>query len=387
MSEQTRGGSIDRNKKPPTQKILRKNHLLVIGIDKYSHGIPQLNNAVRDAKDFQKILLEHYQFEQSVPLFDKDATKDNILEAFDHMLATLTDNDNLVLYFSGHGELHDLTKRGYWIPVDATLGKRGDYLSNNDVVDFFKNCKAHHIFAIVDSCFSGALFQTRKLTNVAERLDNVPSRWLLTAGLKEPVSDGSFGSNSPFAKALIAHLKGNEQPALWVSDLCNRVLQGVVFNEDKQTPRGEPLPDVGHLGGQFVFYKKGYVPTATESVTLPNSTPERAIETPTDKEPVIPQKPASFATLDDLIVHFKLLIAEDLDEFFKEFNEKVDSKSRLFDNSILQRGSYNSTKRKQNEGVIRDDDAERSFARVRKAMTEYIDSMKAEDLKPEHRPG
>ena len=233
------------------------NHLLLIGIDKYANGIPILNNAVRDAEAVKQVLQEQYQFDPDFTqtLFNQEATKDAILDAFDFYLQNLSDQDNLIFYFSGHGEYLDLNKRGYWIPVDATEGKRGSFLSNNEVIDFINGLKARHVFGIVDSCFSAALF-SRKMDTQSQRLYATPSRWLLTAGRLEPVSDGTLGDHSPFAKTLISQLSYNANPYLWTSELCDKVLKGLSYNNDKQVPRGEPLQNAGHQGGQFIFIKQ-----------------------------------------------------------------------------------------------------------------------------------
>lgn len=105
---------------------LKTNHLLVIGIDDYADkGIPNLNNAVRDAQRFVEILHTNYQFEpaNTITLYNTDATKDSILAVFDRLIHTLGKEDNLILYFSGHGDLIESINRGYWIPTEARLEK------------------------------------------------------------------------------------------------------------------------------------------------------------------------------------------------------------------------------------------------------------------------
>ena len=87
-----------------------KNYLLLIGIDKYPKDIPQLNNAVKDAIAFRNVLWEQYQFEpsQTIELFDEQATRSAIIRTFDDLIKRISDQDNLVFYFSGHGG--DLSK-------------------------------------------------------------------------------------------------------------------------------------------------------------------------------------------------------------------------------------------------------------------------------------
>ncbi len=371
-------GSFRKEEKSST---LRRNHLLIIGIDQYDNDIPKLNNAVRDANAFQEVLMKNFQFEAQniTSLFDQQATKKNILATFDQLLEQLTDQDNLVLYFSGHGELHEVTDRGYWIPVDAVNGDRSTFLSNSEVVDFFKFCKAHHIFSVIDSCFSGSLFEANRGNTVQERLDNIPSRWLLTAGRKEPVSDGALGKNSPFATSLLVHLRNNEEGSLWCSDLCNRVLRAVSFNSQDQTPRGEPLQNVGHQGGQFVFYKKDYIPKEKpneqepETGTLKGSSSSMTTES----------KPQTF---DELKQDLKRRVAMDIGQVFDPLNNMLNPNSKYFNLLIVQQSSYNGISKNIREGIIEEKDARTSLNQITKAVTSYIDKFGIADLKPEFIP-
>jgi len=249
----------------------KTNHLLIIGIDAYANDIPSLYNAVRDANNFRTTFLEAYDFEATncTVLLNEEATRGNIIATFANLLNKLTEEDNLIFCYSGHGIQVKQGKgnRGYWIPYDATLGHEWTYLPNEEITLLFRNSKAHHIFGIVDSCFSGSLFISRSLSAAEAKVTSYPSRWLLTAGRLEPVGDGALGENSPFATALLAQLKGNPANTLWTADLCNAVLRNVGHNTTNQTPRGEPLQNVGHQGGQFVFVKKGGV---TEITIAPN---------------------------------------------------------------------------------------------------------------------
>ncbi|HHH50042.1 MAG TPA: caspase family protein [Saprospiraceae bacterium] len=389
MSDTKRNMGRGDDKLAPQKKKLRKNHLLVIGIDKYQNGISPLNNAVRDAKAFKSILLEKYQFtaKNVKELYNETATKDAILDAFDYYWNTLTDDDNLIIYFSGHGEIHQITQKGYWIPVDAKLGTRASYLSNNEVADFYKYLKAHHVFGIVDSCFSGALFSTRKLTSRSEQLDNIPSRWLLTAGRKELVSDGSLGDNSPFAKSLITQLKYNEENALRVSKLCDNVLDGVKFNTNKQTPRGEPLQNVGHQGGQFVFYAKNFEPleadTASDRQPIDPFPTRDTLDEPIVKE--TQRKGLSFNTFPELQFELKKKMVDGLEEAFDEIEKVLDPSSKKSMDLIMAKARHSEAMRNQNLGIATQQQINLTMNQIRAQLAYLIDKMEVDDLKEELR--
>jgi sulfatase modifying factor 1 len=248
----------------------RKNYLLAIAIDKYEH-LPRLYNAVGDAEAFAALLQEKYQFDPQYTtlLRDQEATRRNIYQSLDRLVQTVTPQDNLVLYFSGHGEFREQMDEGYWIPVDADRDAYFDFIPNQQIQHYLKRINSHHSFVVVDSCFSGALFTNRNL-EPTERLETVPSRWLLTSGRKELVSDGKPGDHSPFAENILLFLKQNQQPSLPISRLIDDVVHATAANA-RQTPRGEPIQDTGHKGGQFVFHLKRDEEVAWQAALAANS--------------------------------------------------------------------------------------------------------------------
>lgn len=231
------------------------NYLFVIAIDAYVH-CPKLYNCINDAEGLIDILTTQYEFDAKyiTTLFNEEATEGNIFKAFRKLITKVTAKDNVIIYFSGHGEYDEVFDEGYWIPVNARLGAHEDFVPNSKIKNILEAIKSKHTFLIADSCFSGSLFTQFKSAAVAERLENDPSRWGLTAGRNEVVSDGQMGDHSPFADSLLYHLKENEVP-LGVATLCNRVIENVVASAE-QTPRGEPLKVKGHRGGQFFFHPK-----------------------------------------------------------------------------------------------------------------------------------
>ncbi|MBK9489906.1 MAG: caspase family protein [Haliscomenobacter sp.] len=81
-----------------------KNYLLAIAIDDYQH-CSKLSNAVKDVEVFIQLMLSRYNFETENITFIKDdqANKKSIERAFLHLIKTVTPQDNLIVYFSGHG--------------------------------------------------------------------------------------------------------------------------------------------------------------------------------------------------------------------------------------------------------------------------------------------
>lgn len=230
-----------------------KNYLLVIGINDYAH-CPKLHNAVKDAREITTVLKKRFRFEtdQITELYDEEATKRNIYDTLRMLASKITKSDNFLFYFSGHGEYDKIFQIGYWVPVEAEKNAVDEYIPNSEIRNILSAIKSHHTFLMVDSCFSGVLFAKGNNRNGSLHKERDASRWGLTAGRNEIVTDGIKGTNSPFAKSILYELRNTDDP-LGVSELCDKVLEVVSANAN-QTPRGEPIKVDGHQGGQFVFH-------------------------------------------------------------------------------------------------------------------------------------
>ena len=230
-----------------------RNYLLVIGVNTYSQWNP-LHNAVKDCNDLSQVLTEEYTFDKNnvFSLYNHEATRENILEMFERLQKQLGPNDNLVIYYAGHGYYDAESGLGYWVPSNARLNKIPDYIRNSTIHDYLKTIKTKHTFLIADACFAGSLFAVNRGNVMGE---NYPSRWAFTSGNIERVWDGQPGSNSPFAHYLIRCLKENTKKKLYVEDLINSV-KPLVERNTEQHPIGNPLRSVGDEGGNFAFRRR-----------------------------------------------------------------------------------------------------------------------------------
>ena len=231
-----------------------KNHLFAVGIDNYSDGIRPLSNCVRDALRIADVLKAKYHFEDILTLMDQKATLENIIEELAVYTEKLTEQDNLIIYYSGHGYLKNGI--GYLVPADAKNGKIYGLLNNEQLKSYIKNCNAKHILLIVDSCYSGSfLLKDKDLTELKgfnREAIKYPSRWVLAAGRIETVSDGEYGKHSPFATTLLTYLEENTDKVFSVSDLAQYV-KNTTPHISAQTPIAGVLKDANDLGGEFIF--------------------------------------------------------------------------------------------------------------------------------------
>ena len=227
-----------------------KNYLLAIGIDDYQH-VGKLSNAVRDARMVSEILADRFGFKEIQTLFDAKATRRAIRNTLREQINRVGKEDNLVIYYSGHGHYDKVLEDAYWVPYDARFGDDTDYISYDFIRRNVAKMQAHHIFMIVDSCYSGAVMVRENQTPL-KRLEKDPSRWILASGRNEVVPDGISGKNSPFATQLLDVLERYAGEGIRVSELVNKVTTAVI-HDSFQTPIGRPLFNVGDKGGELVF--------------------------------------------------------------------------------------------------------------------------------------
>jgi tetratricopeptide (TPR) repeat protein len=232
---------------------------LVIGNDNYQ-SLPRLETAVADAQAVTRVLERSYGFETTVLT---NATRAGILDALDGLRRRLRDDDNLLIYYAGHGWLDRDAGRGYWQPVDADEDRRANWLSNADITDTLKAVQARHVMVVADSCYSGTMTRTasRGVSVTARppgyiaRLARLRSRTVLSSGGLEPVADRGSGGHSVFAKALLDVLRDNAA-LIDGTDLFAKVRQQVRLNAE-QTPQYQNIRMAGHeVGGDFLFVRR-----------------------------------------------------------------------------------------------------------------------------------
>lgn len=235
---------------------------LVIGINNYSGEWKPLQNAVNDAKAVAAQLSSLYEFESIKTLYNEQATRTNILKEYEWLIANVRENDNLLIFYSGHGDYKENLQRGYWVPVDATTGSVSEMISNTDIKDFLGAIKSKHTFLIADACFSGDIFRGKTLTIPYEnsfkyynQIYSKPSRTAMTSGGLEPVMDGGKEGHSVFTYYLLKSLGSNQNKFFDASQLFNDIKVAVI-NNSNQTPGFSPIVNTGDEGGQFIFIKK-----------------------------------------------------------------------------------------------------------------------------------
>jgi len=236
------------------QKKSSNYHALLIAVQDYNDlGIKDLSKPIQDANLLKAVLLKEYTFDSSSVTLLTNPTKEMIINEMIKLQGELNENDNLLVYYSGHGI--NKNEVGYWLPSNAMLENRSNWLSNSEFRDYLNGIKTEHTLVIADACFSGSIFNGafRDVESFpCEEMAKVKSRRAMTSGANTVVPDESV-----FLKYLCTILSNNEQSCLSAEELYVRIKPSVISNSpNNQIPQFGILPQVGDEGGNFVFRKK-----------------------------------------------------------------------------------------------------------------------------------
>jgi len=228
---------------------------LIIGNEKYEDSsFPNLDNPIRDARSLEKTLIENYTFEAENITFIENATRDDIIQSLDKLADVITEEDNLLIFYAGHGDYNPESNNGFWIPTDAKRTVKTNWFRNSTLADYLKEINSKHTLLITDACFAGSIFAMRSVGNnpdrAYEKLYELPSRKAMTSGMLTEVPD-----RSSFTRYLIERLQDNQDTYLSSEQLFSSFKIAVIRNSDA-VPRYGEIRNVGDEGGDFIFLKK-----------------------------------------------------------------------------------------------------------------------------------
>jgi Caspase domain/Sel1 repeat len=242
---------------------LGKYYALVIGNQKYQK-LPRLNTPEADASDIAALLKDRYGFTVTLLL---NATRWEIMEELNKLRSVVTEKDNLLVYYAGHGQIDRVNSLANWLPIDADSTSTANWIANSTLTETWNTMSAKHILVVADSCYSGAmtrssmgqllpgLSEEERLTQL-KSLAVSPSRTVLTSGGVSPVMDGGGGRHSIFAQNFIDILSENQDFLLGrqLSDVLSaRVLNIARRLNFEQRPEYAPIRFAGGESGDFIF--------------------------------------------------------------------------------------------------------------------------------------
>jgi hypothetical protein len=252
-------GSIYGNYNPDSSTY----HLLIICNQNYldKDWMP-LRWPIQDGNRLKNVLVNKYSFKLHNVTMLIDPSRAQMFSAFQKYLKALNRNDNLVIFYAGHGFYDQDMNMGYWIPKDGEVKNPSNWFANDELKRLIKAINTQHTLVIADACFAGTLTRGQNTNpkkgevnweetlpeNMITTRYGLKSRKVMTSGALEQVPD-----KSDFIYALTDILENSTLRYLTAEQLFDRIKKSVT----RQIPLFSVIPDTGHeTGGDFIFRLK-----------------------------------------------------------------------------------------------------------------------------------
>lgn len=215
--------------------------------------IPDLKTPIRDANQLREILISQYTFDSTDVDTLYNRSREDILETIIARCKKMTDKDNLLIFYAGHGDT-SLDKignvDGYLVPSSAKNDLTSYYITSEEIFKALMKSHAKHILLLLDACYSGTFTRTLSpvVPNDIEKQYKLDSRKVMASGNVEEVPD-----NSEFLYYLTKYLKENDKERyvsakdLW-EDISGKIKSTLA--------QYGALDKAGDFGGQFIFEKR-----------------------------------------------------------------------------------------------------------------------------------
>jgi len=249
----------------PRDVKLGRYFAVVIGNNTYRDAqYPSLKSAVSDATAVSNVLKTRYGYQTTLVL---NASRLEMLTALSAMRDKMKPEDNLLVYYAGHGELSSNGATGYWVPTDGAGNNAKSWISNAAISDILSSLPAKHIMVVADSCYSGSMTRAPvpnlnaatspdKWNAYVKTMASGRSRTALTSGGVQPVPDTGSGNHSYFARAFLNVLQDNNR-LMEAQRLYREVSTSLALNSINspipQNPQYAPIRYAGHESGDFFF--------------------------------------------------------------------------------------------------------------------------------------
>ena len=157
---------------------------LVIGVDAYEHVSP-LKGAVNDARDIAQTLTAAGVSDLTT-LYDADASRQAILDAWQNLVARSSLGDVLVLSYAGHGAQEEEWVKGseadgfdevfLLAGFNVTAPGNGERLRDDDIAAMLRAAGDRSVLVLADSCHSGTMTRSvdPRITRLGTRLVGLP---------------------------------------------------------------------------------------------------------------------------------------------------------------------------------------------------------------------
>jgi WD40 repeat protein len=232
-------------------------HVAIVAIGDYlpSSGYDPLSPSVlQDATDLESYFKNrapktgdsYTQINVRKPLLGRDATLQNIKTEFAAIIKEAKEDDEVLLFLSGHGSVPPGQEEFFFIPANGQFRRESETgLSTAMLVDFVRELPARRVLLVIDACQSGGVLDS--LVKVAEAKAAADVRYAATQSDqarrdREQLGIHVLAAASPFQGALIVDgtdlfgtslLTGLRDSTQQKTDICVSTL-GKVISEALQ---------------------------------------------------------------------------------------------------------------------------------------------------------
>ncbi|MFZ4414420.1 MAG: caspase family protein, partial [Bacteroidales bacterium] len=255
----SRGVTLIYDKASKNYIKVGKFYALLIGIEKYEDSFyPTLTEPLNDVTELKSVLISKYTFDSTNVRVLQNPSKNEIFRALIFYRDSLTPDDNLFVFYAGHGCYDKKADMGYLIPSDADNKNDATWVSYQDIRSKFNVIEAKHILLIADACFAGSVFRSvdsirpEHVDAMTRERISTRSRTAFTSADLKPVPD-----KSEFLKYLTSALENNLSPLLLSEDLYINTRNTLKVGTSKKDPvKWGALQDCNDMGGDFVFVRR-----------------------------------------------------------------------------------------------------------------------------------
>jgi WD40 repeat protein len=233
-------------------------HILTIGVSEYASDsrFPQLPWAVPSAKAIEAFFRDQ-QSSARKPyatvrvwngLYNKDATRDHIQETLLEMAKQIKEDDVVLIYFAGHGQVSVGSEMFYFVSADKqSLDLQNTALSTAMIAEALRNMPARRIMLIVDACQSGGAIEAlSKIGSIKAQIELLRIRQEHGA----PTDDNGIGMHLIAATLPLSYAAG---PANGESVLAETLLKAL------------SLPDLQVTADRVSNYVKDQLPSLSKA--------------------------------------------------------------------------------------------------------------------------
>jgi len=281
-------GTIIKNNRKVQTKQFGEYYALLIYVDDYTN-LPKLETPRYDIEKIEEILKSRYGFKET-NIVSNPRNGDELIEVLDNYITKIKRDDNLLIYYAGHGSFEERMGAGFWQLKDARENSRVGWIPIESAINNTLNMiNAKHILVISDSCYSGAILRkggTRLVLNQDDiyynEIHQKRSRTALTSGGLEPVLDASKTdpNHSVFVNALFNTLQNNKKHLFSLEEKFPEIKRYIKLNAN-QTPQYSDIARTGHeMGGDFIFVDNLASRRVTQTITTPPIPMETRIPMP-----------------------------------------------------------------------------------------------------------